>query len=148
MRISVKGRYALAATIKVAETHMSGDHITVGSISETLGISKIYLEQVFSLLRRGDVVSSVKGAQGGYRLVRSPSQTTVLQILASVETALFETVENTVSGQAPEIDSAMRITVFNRLDQAVVQALSSITLDDLLSEVANQQADQTSMYYI
>jgi hypothetical protein len=50
MRISAKGRYALAATIHLAQKYDSGEYTTVLSISERFGISKIYLEQVFSLL--------------------------------------------------------------------------------------------------
>lgn len=70
MRISTKGRYALAALIKIAENHGSGEYITIASISEKLGISKIYLEQVFSLLIIGGIVTSVKGAQGDCRHLR------------------------------------------------------------------------------
>ena len=56
MRISAKGRYALASVIHMAQQHHSGESVTLISISERLGISKIYLEQVFSLLKRGELV--------------------------------------------------------------------------------------------
>ncbi|MEL7602247.1 MAG: Rrf2 family transcriptional regulator, partial [Bacillota bacterium] len=49
MRVSAKGRYALAAMLHMAQRADTGEYITVISISERLGISKIYLEQVFSL---------------------------------------------------------------------------------------------------
>lgn len=74
MRISAKGRYALAAIISMAQQYNSGEHITVISISEKLGLSKIYLEQVFALLKKAEIVSSAKGAQGGYQLTRMPGQ--------------------------------------------------------------------------
>ncbi len=48
MRISAKGRYALASMIDIARHSGNGKYITVISISERLGISRIYLEQVFS----------------------------------------------------------------------------------------------------
>ena len=73
MRISARGRYALAATTSMAARYQTGENITVVSLSERLGISKIYLEQVFSLLKKADIVSSQKGAQGGYRLCRPPA---------------------------------------------------------------------------
>ena len=56
MRISAKGRYGLAAAISMAENYNSGEYITVISISERLGISKIYLEQVFSLLKEEELL--------------------------------------------------------------------------------------------
>ncbi|HOQ07481.1 MAG TPA: Rrf2 family transcriptional regulator [Clostridiales bacterium] len=148
MRISAKGRYALAAVINMAQQYDSGECITVISISERLGISKIYLEQVFSMLKRGDIVRSVKGAQGGYQLVRPPEQITVLDVLSAVETSLFETVEDTVPEKAPEIEAAMRTSVFDVMDKSLSDALSRITLEDLVLEAEKHKGGQTIMYYI
>ena len=52
MRISAKGRYGLAAMAYLAHSYNNGAPVTIIRISEKLGISKIYLEQVFSLLRK------------------------------------------------------------------------------------------------
>lgn len=148
MRISAKGRYALAATISMAQQHSSGEFITLISISEKLGISKIYLEQVFSLLKRGDLVTSVKGAQGGYQLARIPRQITALDVLTAVETGLFDKTEDTVPDSAPEIEYAMRSIAFDRLDQSVAQALSKVTLEDLVTVAEEQKAGGAVMFYI
>lgn len=148
MRISAKGRYALAAAISLAQRYGSDEYITVISISEQLGISKIYLEQIFSLLKRGGLVHSVKGAQGGYQLTRMPGRITVLDILSSVETSLFERTEDTVPEKAPAIETAMWVSAFEVLDSAVRNVLSGVTLDDLLTEAARHQEDQANMFYI
>src|SRR5665647_1533809 len=103
MRISSKGRYALAAVISMAQQYHSGENVTVISISGKLGISKIYLVQVFSLLKRGGLVTSVKGAQGGYQLTRIPEKISVFDILSAVDIALFEKAEETVREKAPDI---------------------------------------------
>ena len=60
MKISAKGRYGLAAMTYLARNYEAGTPITIISISEKLGISKIYLEQVFSLLKRARLVNSIK----------------------------------------------------------------------------------------
>jgi len=148
MRISTKGRYALAAAISMSQQHDNGEYITVLSISEKLGISKIYLEQVFSLLKRGGLVISVKGAQGGYMLSRMPGQITVFEILSSVEGALFENAEDTVASNAPGIEKAMRLSVFEVLDKSVKDALTAVTLDDLTSEAEKNNTDSAQMFYI
>ena len=148
MRISVKGRYALAAVISMAEKYNNGECITVISISERLGISKIYLEQVFSLLKRGGIVNSIKGSQGGYQLTRMPQQITVLDILSSVELTMFEPTENTVLKKSPEIDNTMRLCAFDKLDNAVKTTLRDVTLNDLLAEIEKQKTDQGLMFYI
>jgi Rrf2 family protein len=148
MRISAKGRYALASIISMAQDYGKGECITVISISEKLGISKIYLEQVFSLLKRGGIVSSIKGAQGGYMLTRTPDQLSVFDVLSAVEGTLFEVTEETVSKKAPAIDMAMRILVFDALDESVKTSLSKISLTDLVQETEKHGADNAYMFFI
>ncbi len=148
MRISAKGRYALAAVINMAQQYNNGEYITVISISERLGISKIYLEQVFSMLKRGEIVKSVKGAQGGYQLVRMPGLITVLDVLSAVETSLFEAAEDTVPEKAPDIEAALRSYVFDTMDKSVNDALSQVTLEDLVTEAEKHKQERSIMYYI
>ena len=89
MKISAKGRYGLAAMIVLARSYESSSPVTIISISEHLGISKIYLEQVFSLLKRSKLVNSIKGSQGGYQLSRHPREITAYEILSSIEISLI-----------------------------------------------------------
>lgn len=148
MRISSKGRYALVSMIYMAESFDSGKFITVISISEKFGISKIYLEQVFALLKKGGLVTSVKGSQGGYQISRSPKQITVYDILSAIESTLFEGAEETVAESAPAFEKALRSLVFDTLDKSVMNSLNGITLDGLLKETAKNTDDQSIMYYI
>ena len=147
MRISAKGRYALASVVHMAQQR-NGESITLVSISERLGISKIYLEQVFSLLKRGELVTSVKGAQGGYLLSASPGQISVLDVLTAVETGLFDKTEDTVAEKAPEIEFAMRERAFQALDDAVSASLSQVTLEDLVLASEKHKGGDAAMYYI
>jgi len=148
MKISAKGRYALAAVTSMAQQYNNGEHITVISISERLGISKIYLEQVFSLLKRAGLVFSVKGAQGGYQLARMPKQITVLDVLSAVELSLFEQTQDTVPEKAPEIEKAIRLSAFDALDQSVRETLSKVTLSDLVDEAEKYKEEHSIMFYI
>jgi len=148
MRISTKGRYALAAVISMAQQYGSGEYITAVSISEKLGISKIYLEQVFSLMRHGGLVISVKGAQGGYQLSRSPSKISAYDVLSAVESALFEETEDTVPSSSTEIEAAMRDSVFSVLDVQIREALSGVTLERLTVEAERHKESGTQMFYI
>ena len=134
--------------MNMAQQYANGEYITIISISEKLGISKIYLEQVFSLLKRAQLVLSVKGAQGGYQLTREPEQITVLDVLLAAEQALFEPTQETVDEKAPAIEAAIRSAVFDMLDNTVRAALKSITIADLLSEAEKYKADQAMMFYI
>ncbi len=59
--------------------------VTLGEISERQDISLPYLEQLFVKLRRAELVSSVRGPGGGYRLARPASEIRVVEILAAVD---------------------------------------------------------------
>ncbi|SHI18093.1 transcriptional regulator, BadM/Rrf2 family [Sporobacter termitidis DSM 10068] len=148
MRISAKGRYALASTISLAEDYGKGECTTVLSISEKLGISKIYLEQVFSLLKRGGIVNSVKGAQGGYQLARMPREITLYDILSAVELTLFEPSEATVPDSAPDIEKAMQTAVFEKIEAALKSSMQAVTLYDLVLEAEKYKSDDALMFYI
>lgn len=147
MRLSAKGRYALAATISMAE-NQSNEYITLISISEKLGISKIYLEQVFSLLKHGGIVTSIKGSQGGYQLARPAKKITVYDILSSVETSLFESVEETIKEKSPEIETAMNLLIYDSLDNAIKTTLQKTTLYDLVTEAEKYRSNQSFMFFI
>lgn len=146
MRISSKGRYGLAAMMNLAQNYASNECITIVSISEKLGISKIYLEQVFSLLKRANLVVAIKGAQGGYKLSRNPQTIDAYEILLALEQSLFEPTEESVSKDAPEIEKAMQKVVFTSIDTSIAAALKKVMLSDLVAEVENQTADY--MFYI
>lgn len=148
MRISAKGRYALAAVVRMAQQYQNGESITLVSISDRLGISKIYLEQVFSLLKRAELVTSVKGAQGGYQLARPPRQITALDVLTAVETTLFDQTEDTVPDKSPEIEAALRTEVFSPLDKAAAGALGSVTIERLVLAAERNQSAGAGMFYI
>ena len=145
MRLSAKGRYAIAAMTYIGRKGKDAC-VPVINISESLDISKIYLEQVFSLLKRGALVRSVKGAQGGYQLNRDPNDITMMDILASIELGLFEKTKATVDKSASEIDQAMTSMVFNPLDQAVSDMLSSVSLKEMIE--AATVDDEGYMYFI
>ena len=148
MRLSAKSRYGLAAMTYMAQLYSNGEYITILSISEALGVSKVYLEQIFALLKRAEIVISTKGAQGGYRLSRSPKDITVLKILSAIETSLFEKTEETVADAVPSLEKAMQICVFEQLSSTIEEVLGNITLQDLVQEAERQRDNDAFMFFI
>ncbi len=84
MKLSTKGRYAMVALADIA-LQSSDKLVTLGEISERQDISLPYLEQLFVKLRRADLVASVRGPGGGYRLARPASDIRVVEVLAAVD---------------------------------------------------------------
>ncbi len=148
MRISSKGRYGLAASVLLAREYASGAQLTVAGISEQLGVSKIYLEQVFSQLKKAGVVNSLKGAQGGYRLSAPPQKITALGVLSALEQSLFEKTEASVTEKAPDVERAMRETVYSAADEAVAAALSKVSLSDIAAKADQYRRSDAYMFYI
>ncbi len=90
MKISTKGRYGLRAMLDIA-INSNGEYITLKTISKREEISEDYLEHVFSILRKANLVKSIKGSQGGYVLKDRPSEITISSILYALEISLIIT---------------------------------------------------------
>ncbi|MGH1329404.1 MAG: Rrf2 family transcriptional regulator [Paracoccaceae bacterium] len=84
MKLSTKGRYAMVALAELA-LQPEGTLLSLADISKRQNISLPYLEQLFVKLRRAELVSSVRGPGGGYRLARRPSEIRVSDILGAVD---------------------------------------------------------------
>jgi Rrf2 family transcriptional regulator, iron-sulfur cluster assembly transcription factor len=84
MKLSTKGRYAMIALTDLAAQGQDR-LVSLSEISERQDISLAYLEQLFVKLRRANIVESVRGPGGGYRLSRPMEQIRVSDILAAVD---------------------------------------------------------------
>ena len=84
MKLSTKGRYAMVALADLA-LQPKDDLVTLGEIAARQDISLPYLEQLFVKLRRAELVTSVRGPGGGYRLSRPASEIRVVDILSAVD---------------------------------------------------------------
>lgn len=144
MKISTKGRYALRLMLDLAE-HNTGDVVRIKTIAERQEISEKYLEQIISILNRAGYVKSTRGAQGGYRLAKSPEQYTVGMILRLTEGSLAPVacLEDDVN-HCERQDTCATLEVWKRLDDAIKGVVDSITLADL----AEWQADKVQNYII
>ena len=147
MRISAKGRYAIASMITLTK-YQTDQPITVASISNKLNISKIYLEQIFSLLKHSRLVTSSKGAQGGYQLAKPSSDISVLDILSATELTLLEKMETTMEAEYLPLEKVMQTHIFDPLDQAVAAMLSSVRLDQLADELTAANETGNYMFFI
>jgi len=148
MKISSKGKYALASMTMLAQNYKSEMPVSVINISNFLGISKIYLEQVFALLKRAELVTSSKGAYGGYRLKTDPVNILIYDILFAVENSLFEKPENILGEDGIHYEDAMLSLLWSKLDKSIEIFFKNITLDDLLNETLKVQSKDDYMFFI
>lgn len=91
MRLTSKGRYAVTAMLDVA-LHSQTGPVPLADISERQGISLSYLEQLFSRLRKNELVSSVRGRAAGIYWVANPVKFLLLKLLLRLMNLLMPPV--------------------------------------------------------
>jgi Rrf2 family transcriptional regulator, cysteine metabolism repressor len=141
MRISTKGRYGLAVMVKLAEKNER--IVSIATLSSELGLSKIYLEQVLSLLKAGNLVTSLKGPQGGYALSRY--NLNIKEILMVLEPSLFEVTET--GSEDAILNHVIGDQVYASIQSRLEKMLETITLESIVSTVVDHRLE-TPMFYI
>lgn len=84
MKISSRGQYAVKAMLQLA-LHEHESPVSLVDISNVNNISVSYLEQLFSNLRKDDLIEGVRGPGGGYRLGKSSATISIANILSAIE---------------------------------------------------------------
>ncbi|MGE5552967.1 MAG: RrF2 family transcriptional regulator [Betaproteobacteria bacterium] len=150
MRLSTRGRYGLKAMIDLA-MHAGEGPVPLKAIAERQGISEHYLEQLMGSLRKAGLVTSVRGAQGGYILGREAAGITAGDIIRALEgpIAPVECVDESGATPCDRVEQCVTYTVWRRLRDAMVEVLDAMTLGEL-AEDAQRRAKETAapMYYI
>ena len=138
MKISTKGRYALRTMLDLA-VHENGGLIPLREISTRQGITIKYLEQVMNLLNKAGYVRSVRGAGGGYRLAKEPSQYTIGDILRVAEGSLapVSCLEDEVN-QCPRSAECFTLNFWEGLAGVINGYVDSVTLADLINQNEGQ----------
>ena len=84
MKLTTKGRYAVMALADLAKFD-NGEPVSLRDISLRQGISLLYLEQIFSKLKKNNIVKSTRGVNGGYILSNKPDQIRLSNIFSAVQ---------------------------------------------------------------
>ena len=145
MKISTKGRYALRMMIDLAE-HREDGYIALKDISKRQDISKKYLEQIVASFNKPDIIRANRGAQGGYKLAKAPSQYTVGEILRLTEGTLspVDCVDQDPV-ECPRSADCPTLPIWRHLSEIVNEYLDSVTLQDILDQ---QQKHYANNYII
>lgn len=85
MKISAKAEYACLAVLALARQRPEDTPIRIREISEAHGIPERYLVQILLQLKGAGLVTSTRGASGGYRLARAASSISVGEILKAID---------------------------------------------------------------
>jgi len=123
MKLTAKGRCAIKAMINIA-LNTSKEPKTLLEISKHQGISLSYLEQLFALLRKSNLVAGVRGPGGGYRLSTDPENITIAQIINAINS---DNEHNSSSEKKDEV-------IWKKFSDRLLQYLETVTLSSLIDE--------------
>ena len=129
MKLSTRGKYALYAMVYLAQKADEGPQ-PLRAIAQ-LDLPEQYLEQLLGSLRKAGLVTTVRGAQGGYQLAKAPDEITVGHIIDAME-GLLNLSECATDGVCPRGGDCPTRKVWEYLTNSINDLLYSITLKSML----------------
>ena len=133
MKLSTRGRYALSAMVFLASQSDMGPQTLATIARDTMPAQ--YLEQLLGQLRRNGLITTVRGAQGGYAIARPPEEITVANILEATEGPVQMSACDGEENACPQSGSCCTQNAFSYLEENINRLMHSITLSDIISNV-------------
>ena len=130
MRLTTRGRYAVTALLDLAvqESRHQGA-VSLSDIAKRQSIS--YLEQLFSKLRKKGLVSSTRGASGGYHLARPLDEIDVMSIISAVDESI-NAMQCGGKGDCRDGEMCLTHDLWHDLSNHIEAYLSNVSLAQLL----------------
>ncbi len=137
MQISTYSRYGLRAIIRLAiiSNNNEKELVSIKEIAAIENISVKYLEAIFTTLKKGKILQSVKGKSGGYRLAKKPDDISVFDILEILDGEI--TLLCCIDNKDECVNSITNCTVYGfwkTLDTAIKDILKNKTLQNFIDE--------------
>ena len=136
LQASTKGEYGVRIMVDLAR-HYGERPRSLTDISQVEALPLAYLEQLVKLLREADppLVTSTRGAHGGYRLIRHPADITMGEIVRVLEGPISPMIcapEGEMTQICNFLDACGTKYLWAKLRDVVAQTLDNMTLADLV----------------
>ncbi len=134
LHFSTRGEYGVRLMVELSRHHGSGP-VSLSEMAEHEELPRPYLEQLVVSLREAGLVTSTRGARGGYELSRSPSDIRMIEVITALEGPVTPMV--CASDDVAHTETCKRAGFCNverlwqRVRDAIVVALDSMTLEEL-----------------
>jgi len=135
MNISTKGRYGLRAVLDLA-VNATERPVSLSSIAARQQISEGYLEQLMASMKRAGIVTSSRGAQGGYSLARAPHDIRVGEVFRALEgpLALASCISEANTDNCSRVDVCGSAFIWKEVQDAISAVLDKYSIGDLLDK--------------
>ena len=126
VKLTTRGRYAVTAMLDLA-LHAEAGPVSLADVADRQSISLAYLEQLFACLRRAELVQSIRGPGGGYRLTKESEAVSVADIIDSVDEGVDAT-RCGGSGDCHDGDMCLTHELWTDLSEQIHEFLGGISL--------------------
>jgi len=150
MRVPLKLTYGILVALELALRHGTAP-VQARVIATRQSIPIRFIEQVLQALKQGGIVDSLRGAQGGYSLKKSPSDLSLADIVEAMNGSLDPDVRHMAhNGSTPRHiqHEALLSTIWDRVRQAELDVLNSVSLETLTKQYMQLEQEQVPMYHI
>ena len=140
MRLTSKGRYAVMALVDLARFD-NINPVSLRDISLRQGISLDYLEQIFSKLKKNEIVKSIRGTQGGYVLVKKPNEIKLTNIFQAVDEKVktVKCKKDSKKGCNGRATKCVTHNLWDELENYINNFFDKKSLDDLLKDNSDRR---------
>lgn len=145
MRLSAKTEYAALAAVELARRVDSPTPVRIREICAAQGVPPRFLVHILLQLKAAGIVTSIRGAAGGYRLAKPAGEVTLHDIRAAVEGPAEAAAPLSVELGKKSRTAAVLASAWDKAAEAEVEALAEITLASI---AARCKPTGDSMYYI
>ncbi|OQK18377.1 Rrf2 family transcriptional regulator [Methyloprofundus sedimenti] len=108
-------------------------------ISRATGIALPTVSKILKLLLKANVLSSIRGAKGGYALVQTPEKITVASVITALEGPISLTECSSLENSCEQVAGCQIGNNWRIVNRTVQLALESVTLADMLLPVKSPQ---------
>tara|TARA_Y100000996_G_scaffold346714_1_gene284909 strand:- start:247 stop:672 length:426 start_codon:yes stop_codon:yes gene_type:complete len=135
MRLTSKGRYAVMALVDLARFD-NINPVSLRDISLRQGISLDYLEQIFSKLRKKEIVQSVRGTQGGYVLNKDAKEIKLTNIFDAVDERVktVQCKKDSKKGCNGKATKCLTHNLWDELESHINNFFEKKSLEDLVKD--------------
>ena len=135
MKLTSKGRYAVMALVDLARFDRINP-VSLRDISLRQGISLDYLEQIFSKLKKNEIVKSIRGTQGGYVLSKNPNDIKLKNIFNAVDEKVktVQCKKESKKGCNGRSTKCLTHNLWDELENHINDFFEKKSLEDLVKE--------------